>query len=295
MHCPQCGSETRPTDRFCGKCGNRLERVCVRCKAPLAEDDLFCRMCGTPAPFDENVRAVITEKLPPLDEPVEKTIDVEPKEQPAAAESSKNPQKLIVPISEEIVQPPPVITGVSTPPAPSAVPRAVPPPPSVKPPVPPGLVNAHLSKPRLDDAFPPVVYVYKGIFPRFLAAVLDGFILGLPPFLAAILILLAMGGMQNTDETTTMTVAGLLALAAAVIALIMEASGGTPGKRILGMRIINAGGAKPGLGRALVRNLLRLIDFLPAGYLLGVLLVVFHKRKQRLGDIVAGTFVVGRQ
>jgi hypothetical protein len=41
-----------------------------------------------------------------------------------------------------------------------------------------------------------------------------------------------------------------------------------------------------------VRNLMRFIDFLPGLYLLGVIVCVSNSRRQRLGDIVAGTVVV---
>ena len=45
------------------------------------------------------------------------------------------------------------------------------------------------------------------------------------------------------------------------------------------------------LGAAAARNLLRVADFLPPPYLIGVLLVAFHPRAKRLGDMVAGTVV----
>lgn len=72
----------------------------------------------------------------------------------------------------------------------------------------------------------------------------------------------------------------------------LEASGGTLGKRLLGMRVVNAEGRKPGLGKSAGRNLLRFIDFLPAFYILGGIMVLSTKQKQRLGDKAARTFVV---
>ena len=44
-------------------------------------------------------------------------------------------------------------------------------------------------------------------------------------------------------------------------------------------------------GAAAARNLLRVADFLPPPYLIGLLLVAFHPRGKRLGDLVAGTVV----
>ena len=41
----------------------------------------------------------------------------------------------------------------------------------------------------------------------------------------------------------------------------------------------------------MVRNLLRLVDELPASYLLGFVVMLASKRHQRLGDVAAGTVV----
>jgi uncharacterized membrane protein SpoIIM required for sporulation len=46
-----------------------------------------------------------------------------------------------------------------------------------------------------------------------------------------------------------------------------------------------------GLGAAAARNLLRIADFMPPPYLIGLLLVALHPRGKRLGDMVAGTVV----
>jgi uncharacterized membrane protein SpoIIM required for sporulation/uncharacterized RDD family membrane protein YckC len=68
--------------------------------------------------------------------------------------------------------------------------------------------------------------------------------------------------------------------------------GQTPGKRYLGIRVVGDTGNAVGLGAAVVRNLLRIADFLPPPYLIGALLVALHPRGKRLGDMVAGTVVV---
>ncbi len=68
--------------------------------------------------------------------------------------------------------------------------------------------------------------------------------------------------------------------------------GQTPGKRRMGIRVIRDTGHPVTFAEAAARNLLRLIDFLPPPYLLGILFVAFHPRGKRLGDLVAGTVVV---
>ena len=68
--------------------------------------------------------------------------------------------------------------------------------------------------------------------------------------------------------------------------------GQTVGKRLYGLRVIRDDGAPAGFVAVLVRNLVRIVDFLPAFYGLGLLTIIVTSRSQRLGDIAAGTYVV---
>lgn len=70
------------------------------------------------------------------------------------------------------------------------------------------------------------------------------------------------------------------------------ANGRTPGKMLLGLRVVRENGGRPTALSVLIRNLLRIIDMLPFYYLLGMLMVFFHPSHKRLGDIVAGTIVI---
>ena len=69
-------------------------------------------------------------------------------------------------------------------------------------------------------------------------------------------------------------------------------NGQTIGKRIFGLRVIADDGAPASFTAVLVRNLIRVIDFLPGFYGIGLLAIVVSSRSQRLGDLAAGTFVV---
>jgi uncharacterized RDD family membrane protein YckC len=70
-------------------------------------------------------------------------------------------------------------------------------------------------------------------------------------------------------------------------------SGGrTVGKRVLGLRVIDRSGLRVGLVQAVVRNLVRAIDFLPGLYLVGGLSALVNPLGRRLGDLAAGTVVV---
>src|SRR3954469_22481335 len=68
--------------------------------------------------------------------------------------------------------------------------------------------------------------------------------------------------------------------------------GQTIGKRLYGLRVIRDDGAPAGFVAVLIRNRLRIVDFLPAFYGFGLLTVIVTTRSQRLGDIAAGTYVV---
>lgn len=78
--------------------------------------------------------------------------------------------------------------------------------------------------------------------------------------------------------------------------ILMEAYvGWTVGKRILGMRVVDRVGNRIGLSKSLIRNLLRLVDGLPALNILGIILITCSPRDQRFGDRTAKTFVVGER
>ena len=67
----------------------------------------------------------------------------------------------------------------------------------------------------------------------------------------------------------------------------------TLGKRIMNLRVVGVDGARPGGGAMFVRNLVRVIDWLPALYVAGAVTVYMTgDRRQRLGDLAARTQVV---
>ena len=68
--------------------------------------------------------------------------------------------------------------------------------------------------------------------------------------------------------------------------------GQTPGKKMLGISVINDDLTPVTLGTSMVRNLLRTVDFLPLLYLTGLIAMVSNRRFQRLGDMAAGTLVI---
>lgn len=70
--------------------------------------------------------------------------------------------------------------------------------------------------------------------------------------------------------------------------------GATPGKRAMGILVLNDDGTPVRWPSALTRNLLRFVDFLPALYFTGFLAMVINRDFKRLGDLAANTLVVYR-
>jgi uncharacterized RDD family membrane protein YckC len=68
--------------------------------------------------------------------------------------------------------------------------------------------------------------------------------------------------------------------------------GRTPGKRALKIRVIDARGLPVSLHQSLVRNITRVLDFLPAFYGVAAIAVMASSSRRRIGDILADTLVV---
>jgi uncharacterized RDD family membrane protein YckC len=68
--------------------------------------------------------------------------------------------------------------------------------------------------------------------------------------------------------------------------------GQTPGKRVVGIRVVKDSGRGIKPGESLTRNFMRAIDQLPGFYLFALICMLVSKEKKRIGDYVAGTVVV---
>lgn len=67
--------------------------------------------------------------------------------------------------------------------------------------------------------------------------------------------------------------------------------GRTVGKAVAGVVVTSEGGDRPTSAAATTRTVLRFVDWLPVGYLLGLASIAVTERDQRIGDLVAGTVV----
>lgn len=68
--------------------------------------------------------------------------------------------------------------------------------------------------------------------------------------------------------------------------------GQTPGKKLLGIKVVKLNGAEPGLNDFIMRWAMRPVDVLFSLGAIGIMLISSSDKAQRLGDIVANTVVV---
>jgi uncharacterized RDD family membrane protein YckC len=99
------------------------------------------------------------------------------------------------------------------------------------------------------------------------------------------------GGNFSVDLTGTWAVV-FLALALGYYFVLEAWAGQTVGKRLLGLRVLSAAGARPSVRAVAGRTLLRIVDWLPALYLAGFITMLgTGTRRQRIGDLAARTAV----
>lgn len=152
-----------------------------------------------------------------------------------------------------------------------------------------------------------VVFGYEiaGIGSRFLAAVVDTVLIVLLQVIANLTLILVLAASVGDGSLSALEEIGGISLLGAVMGLAAFAllwgyyiffemlwNGQSPGKRWAGLRVIQRDGKPIDLFAALIRNLVRIIDFLPLYYGVGVLTMFADEKSRRLGDFAAGTLVV---
>lgn len=138
---------------------------------------------------------------------------------------------------------------------------------------------------------------------RIVAVIIDSVILfvvmaviSIPFGLSAAMFSMMSGVTDPMAWTTMMFMSSTLSIISFILGLLYfsyfeSSSGQTPGKKLLGVKVVKEGGGKVTFGDAIIRNLLRIIDGI-AFYLIGFILILVTEKKQRIGDIVAKTLVV---
>jgi len=106
-------------------------------------------------------------------------------------------------------------------------------------------------------------------------------------------LIVSLGFYLSSSETYWVgVVIGFLVEFGYFIFLEAASKGQTLGKMALSIRVVDKDtGEGIGWGQSLIRNLLRIIDFLFAG-LIGIILIASSDENQRLGDKAANTIVI---
>ena len=142
-----------------------------------------------------------------------------------------------------------------------------------------------------------VTLTLAGVQSRFCAALVD---LGVQyfvfnvviTFLSAFSILGAGSDLATAILVAIMLLAGFAVMFGYYIFFELLWRGRTLGKAALGIHVVGTGGRPPSVSESVRRNLLRIVDFLPGFYGVGLLSILLTAKRQRLGDLVGGTLVV---
>lgn len=146
-------------------------------------------------------------------------------------------------------------------------------------------------------------YELAGLGSRFLAMLADLIIqIALATLIAFGLVALPHGAsapLSSSEEkwVQSLAVAFIIAFVFLIffgyfIAFEAAWNGQTPGKRLLGIRVVRDGGYPADFMSALVRNLIRTAEFGLGFYALSAVVMLLSTENKRLGDYAAGTIVV---
>ena len=278
MFCPQCGYKNEDTSKFCQGCGNRLENGGKSAAQPKASPP------PPPPPAGKTAQKNVAPPPPP-------SVGAAPASTGAGFQSIPTPQPAAPssqPINTQFTGSPgltcpvcgqPVAAGKSF--CTSCGNKI-------------GGVNSQPMQSTPTPTRAPgqtASLAGVGVGLRAVAAILDS--------LVFMLIGWIMAGMFGTTSSSGFELSGapffVLMLLGFLYYVVFEGTlGATPGKLVIGLRVVKTDGSKCGISSSIIRNLLRIVDALPFLYLLGIILIVSSKHKQRLGDRLAGTMVVKR-
>ena len=142
----------------------------------------------------------------------------------------------------------------------------------------------------------PLQFPVAGVGSRFLALALDSLIqaaIGIVAFILVAVFGVASGAVQQPLWLVALLIAVLFLLTFAYFAAFEIAwNGQTPGKRMVGIRVVKDSGRPLTPAESIGRNLMRIIDQLPGFYAVAVIVALISPRNKRLGDYVAGSMVV---
>jgi uncharacterized RDD family membrane protein YckC len=137
-------------------------------------------------------------------------------------------------------------------------------------------------------------YEVAGIGSRFLAAIVDSTLIIFGQALLLYPLSLVAGVTDFSDSVAVAIGAALSFVIVWGYYIVFELlwNGQSPGKRLVGLRVLREGGRPITFLAAAIRNIVRLVDFLPLLYGVGVVVMFVDQGARRLGDFAAGTIVV---
>nr|WP_294505316.1 RDD family protein [uncultured Rhodopila sp.] len=138
-------------------------------------------------------------------------------------------------------------------------------------------------------------YRYAGFWWRFVAALVDSIIASICGMIIGGVIGFQMGA-GGADVDSVQVVGGIAGLVWNWLYFAMFESSsmrGTPGKRLLGIRVVDETGGRIGFGRATGRYFAKILS--ASILLVGFMMAGWTRKKQALHDMVAGCLVVREQ
>ena len=102
-----------------------------------------------------------------------------------------------------------------------------------------------------------------------------------------------VGAFNNMDQWSQIGINTILSFPVMFYTLVLESllQGQTIGKRIIKIRVVKIDGYQASLSDYVVRWFFRIVDIYIFG--IGFFVMLFNKKTQRLGDMAAGTAVIG--
>jgi uncharacterized RDD family membrane protein YckC len=137
--------------------------------------------------------------------------------------------------------------------------------------------------------------VKVGFLRRLVAYFIDGIILSIVSWILQLI----FGAPMVLDPTTGQTATSMMGVVGTLLVIVIEiayfvyfwsSSGQTPGKKIMGIKVVTTDGQLVSFGKAF----LRLVGYVISGFVfcLGFIWIIFDSNKQGWHDKIAGTYVI---
>jgi uncharacterized RDD family membrane protein YckC len=282
LQCPSCGSELPLHAEICPRCGHRMGGPDIGGgRTTVFEPGMVPPASAPAAPPPAAPLA------PPGISRTEIYRDAQPVAPPVPEHTIRESfgSELLPPIGDESSRAPGPTPALPPPPPPRAAQPLAPQ--AAAAPLPPAPRPAPVPQPMPQPMAPASALRPAGFFIRLAAYLVDVL------WMAALAtgVSFAFGGPMTSAGSTAMALSGLV-LWLGVAVLGWAVLGATPGKLLLGLRVI-AAGRQRGVGFGVA--IMRLCGTMVSGILgIGYLMVAFTKDKRALHDHLAGTMVVRR-